>query len=799
MGIRRKPSVVYLILTVSLLLSFFLYSNSISSKGINEIEEQYANDNLMRAENVLKNQIRNLDRTCKDWAHWDDTYNFIQNRNQDYISSNLNLGTMKNLNLNFIILINSDGNIVHKMTFDSQNDVEMPIPPEFNDYLSKNVNELISAANEKEVMGLLFLDEKTLIISVNPILKSTSEGPSRGTLIMGQYLTEAEVSAISETLELQVYLSGLEEMPEGKSSFESEDYIVSQKVLNDINDKPAIILMVETPRDIFEAGRKQIFFFQISIILIGIFFILASFILMDRLVLSRITKLRNDVIQISSSESGGKRINALGSDEISDLADDMNNMLQNIENSGKSLLKEKEFVNTLVQASPLFYVAMDADGKVILMNDSMLKATGYSLDEVTGVDYLLTFVPEEEREMLSKTFEKIVEHHEQTINENHLLTKDGRKFLVEWHGRSILNEKGEVDFFFGVGLDITERKAAEERLKSSNKQLGDIIEFLPDATFIIDKDKKIRAWNRAIEEMTGVPKEEILGKDRSYGSVPFYGYRRPYLIDLIFESESDISSKYDFVKRKGNTLYVEVFTPTLYNNKGAYVWAIASPLLDSEGNVIGAIESIRDITEFKMAEKALRESEEKYRTLFEDSKNPIWTTSREGIILDANQATADLLGYLKDELIGLDVYSLYVDPNDRKIFQDEIEEKGFVKNFQSQWKTKDGRQLDLLFDFTLWKDNDEKIIGYRGIAEDVTLINRSQKQLGENLEYFAHLVDHIRNPLTIICGFAQVDIEDEKTKNRFLRQITRIEEIIKQLDQGWMDTEDTRRFLKRYM
>ena len=134
-----------------------------------------------------------------------------------------------------------------------------------------------------------------------------------------------------------------------------------------------------------------------------------------------------------------------------------------------------------------------------------------------------------------------------------------------------------------------------------------------------------------------------------------------------------------------------------------------------------------DVTELKKADEKLMASEEKYRTLFEDSKNPIWTTSREGIILDANQATADLLGYPKEELIGLDVHSLYVDPSHRKIFQAEIEGKGFVKNFQSQWKTKDGRQLDLLFDFILWKrfetvfDNLAKWITW---FYDLTKVNR---------------------------------------------------------------------------
>jgi len=82
---------------------------------------------------------------------------------------------------------------------------------------------------------------------------------------------------------------------------------------------------------------------------------------------------------------------------------------------------------------------------------------------------------------------------------------------------------------------------------------------------------------------------------------------------------------------------------------------------------------------------------------------------------------------------------------------------------------------------------------------DITNPKKAKKQLDDNLEYFAHLVDHIRNPLAILSGFAQLEVENEKTRDRFLRQIDRVEEIIKQLDQGWMDTEDTRKFMKKYM
>ena len=716
------------------------------------------------------------------------------------------------------------------------------------------------------------------------------------------------------------------------------------------------------------------------------------------------------------------------------------------------LRKSEEKYKELVENANSIIAKFDKESKIISMNEYGLKFFGYEEEELIGKTWVETILPsvdsngQDLQNFASKVFADPIEYGI-SINEN--ITKNGGRVWVHWTNKPIIDENGDITAILSVGTDITDRKLAEDHLKSTKKELEDIIEFLPDATFIIDKDKKAIAWNRAMEKMTGILKKDIIGKDYSYCAVPFYGKQRPFLIDLIFDPESEISSKYDIVKRKGSALYAEVFTPTLYNNKGAYIWAIASPLLDEESNVIGAIESIRDVTEQKNVEISLKESEEKfrvffekandsimlfnlkdevvdaneaalslfdyskeellslkvtdlqapefrgvpgntiktefeiytdrvfeavdidkwgnkfpvevstskiylkgeclalgitrdirerkkfeqmikesestlrgiftaapiginliqnrkfvwsndmmseitgysmneiigkntrflylsdesygkagydynskfakgkiiaevdtkwkrkdgkiidihkkmclldpndsskgyitsvmdvtkqknseeklmtseekYRTLFEDSKDPIWTTSREGIIIDANQAAAELLGYSKNELIGLDVYGLYVDPGRRGVFQAEVEDKGFVKNFQTQLKTKDGRQLDLLFDFTIWKDNDGKIMGYRGIAHDITQNLKSQKQLEENLEYFAHLVDHIRNPLAIMSGFIQVEVENEKTKDRLMRQIDRIEDLIKQLDQGWMDTAETRKFLKRYI
>jgi signal transduction histidine kinase len=157
-------------------------------------------------------------------------------------------------------------------------------------------------------------------------------------------------------------------------------------------------------------------------------------------------------------------------------------------------------------------------------------------------------------------------------------------------------------------IEIKERKKAEEALNSARDQLLAIIEFLPDATFVVDQNKKVIAWNRAMEEMTGTHKQDILGKGDYAYSLPFYGEPRPILIDLIDKPNETIDSKYRQLVRTEKAINAESYATSLFNGKGAYLWSTASLLYDGEGQLVGSIESIRDITERKLAEEAIRKA-----------------------------------------------------------------------------------------------------------------------------------------------------------------------------------------------
>jgi PAS domain S-box-containing protein len=183
---------------------------------------------------------------------------------------------------------------------------------------------------------------------------------------------------------------------------------------------------------------------------------------------------------------------------------------------------------------------------------------------------------------------------------------DGQIRWQRWSDRAIFDENGSLAEYQSVGRDVTEQKRAEIALVQSERQLADIINFLPDATLVIDRQGKVIAWNKAIEEMTGIPAAEMVGKGDYEYAIPFYGVRRPILIDLIFESEDTIARQYyKIIHKKGALLIAETDLPRLKGRR-AVLWGKASPLYDVTGKIIGAIESIRDVTERREMEDAIK-------------------------------------------------------------------------------------------------------------------------------------------------------------------------------------------------
>ena len=197
------------------------------------------------------------------------------------------------------------------------------------------------------------------------------------------------------------------------------------------------------------------------------------------------------------------------------------------------------------------------------------------------------------------------------LNENAVLYKDTHRLNEELERRveerTFQLETTNKD----LQRQILVRQMAEDALKDSERRLADIINFLPDATFVINKGGTVIAWNQAIEKMTGIKADDVMGKNNYEYSLPFYGERRPKLIDLVLNSNPDFEDTYESIKRQKDGSLVGGFSIPNMNGHAAYLLGSAAVLYGSDGEVYGAIESIRDITDRKLVEEDLKRAKER--------------------------------------------------------------------------------------------------------------------------------------------------------------------------------------------
>jgi diguanylate cyclase (GGDEF)-like protein/PAS domain S-box-containing protein len=209
-------------------------------------------------------------------------------------------------------------------------------------------------------------------------------------------------------------------------------------------------------------------------------------------------------------------------------------------------------------------------------------------------------------------------------------------------------------FFYEDTNAVIADKLKEETVR----RMESIIDFLPDATFAIDMEGKVIAWNRAMQELTSISAREIIGKGDYEYAIPLYGFRRPLLIDLVLKFDPNYENQYFQLERTEDHLIGEAWT-TLQDGSRRCLWAVASLLLDSVQKPIGAIESIRDTTNRMRLEEELRESESRYRSIFETNTVVMLLVDPEtGNIMDANRTACKFYGYSRKALMEMNISNI---------------------------------------------------------------------------------------------------------------------------------------------
>jgi PAS domain S-box-containing protein len=299
-----------------------------------------------------------------------------------------------------------------------------------------------------------------------------------------------------------------------------------------------------------------------------------------------------------------------------------------------------------------------------------------------------------------------------------------------------------------------------------------ILRHLPDAVLVIDTDGRVLVWNDAMERLTGIPRIDIIGKSGYEYSLPLYGTRRPILIDLIKSDNLDMSHAYEKFVRNNSSIYAEGFAPEAYGGRGAYLSSTASPLFDETGKWIGAIETIRDITDMKYVERELKESERHYRSLVENIQFGITLIDRDYNLVWTNPSQARMFNKQPGMLYKT------------KCFQEHEKrdsvcphcpgthamQTGLVHSAETVGIRDDGSTFNAQLTAFPHYSSDGNIIGFIEIVEDITERVNASKLLKESLnekETLLKEVHHrVKNNLQVIISL--LNLQSDQIDDSYL-------------------------------
>ncbi|HVN73704.1 MAG TPA: PAS domain S-box protein, partial [Methanoregula sp.] len=317
-------------------------------------------------------------------------------------------------------------------------------------------------------------------------------------------------------------------------------------------------------------------------------------------------------------------------------------------------INEEKF-RALVETTSDFIWEVDTEGRYTYVSPQVREMLGYEPGELEGRTPFDLMPPDEARRVFAE-FDRCVRSRSPiTSLENAVLRKDGSVVVLETSGVARTGKDGSYQGYRGIDRDISRRKRAEQALKESEARLQSIMEGSPILQFVIDRNHRVIFWNRAIEEYSGIPAAAIIGTSNQWRA--FYPEKRPILVDLLLDgSPEDLSRWYGGNLRKSRYVEGACEATGFFSHMGTSgIWLAftAAPIRDASGTVIGAIETLEDVTERMNAEKALQESEEWSRTIL--------TTAQAGIILvdaathliiDANPKALEMIGLPRESVAG---------------------------------------------------------------------------------------------------------------------------------------------------
>ncbi|MGD9486437.1 MAG: PAS domain S-box protein [Calditrichaceae bacterium] len=433
----------------------------------------------------------------------------------------------------------------------------------------------------------------------------------------------------------------------------------------------------------------------------------------------------------------------------------------------KALSESKRTLQNIYDTIPDAVISTDAKYNITSCNQAVYKVLGYKPEELNGKSYQMIVAEEmindpkqlkREKELFKKGYLEQIEYI--------FKRKNGEKFLASYSVVMNFNEHDKFVGLVGTIRDITERKKVETALKESEEKFRNLAEQSPNMIFI-NKNGKIVYVNKRCEEIMGYDKDEFYSDEFDF-------------LSLIDSASKDIVRKSFRDHSQGKEVQPFEYLLKTKNNRNLNAILTTKLIQYESGTAILGI--VTDITKWKQAELALKESEEKYRKFFEDDLTGDYITTPEGDLLSCNPAFAKIFGFDSvEDALKCNVMSFYPDPKTRQKLLRLLKKKRRLEYYEMELRDRKGKPVYIITNVTGQFDKSGNLTELKGYLFNNTKFKQLEEQFrqAQKMEAIGRLaggIEHdFNNLLTIIRGYSELNITDLKISDPFYNRMVQID------------------------
>jgi PAS domain S-box-containing protein len=480
MSLGQKTLAILSLTIVGLMAVLYLTTRALLIRSFLELEQIETRDSVRRARSALDNQIADLTATANDYSAWDRTYSFMQRNSGTYIKQEFENDTLQGLSINTVLLVDVDGKPVFSKRYDFLAKREIPFPLDAQKALASDPWVRQAGMRWSCASGIYQQPETPVLIAACPILTTDRKGPERGVLVMTRNLDAESIQQL-RTLTLSSIQIESFSKSRGRDSFgvallpASDNAVAVRPVsaitvagcalLRDIHGKPALLLRVDAPRAVFREAIASLHYFLGALFVVGIGFGLTTILLLRLTVLSRLTRLSEQVGHIGGEPDSLEQVTVSGRDELSQLASAINAMLQALSKS------ERQFRQITDNIHQVFWVREVGSAKFSYISPACERVWGLKREDI-GTDPELWPEPVHPDDMPAvRSMLDRQDRGEHGEAEFRMMSADGAIRWVWNRYFPVCDSGGRLTQIVGLAEDVTESKKAEDLLLHSQEDL----------------------------------------------------------------------------------------------------------------------------------------------------------------------------------------------------------------------------------------------------------------------------------------------------------------------------------------